>query len=80
LTNNNIQPTPLAPHEKRACWHDLKKEGWRAISARNKLHDWYYVRPNCDPSNTNSKLNEDYFLNEGDALKASFKDRYAKKD
>jgi hypothetical protein len=32
------------------------------------LHDWYYVRPNCDPGDGSSELQVDYFLSEEDVI------------
>ena len=58
------------PFDRKAAWQALQKEGWKAISAGryNNLHDWYYVRPNCDPGDGKSELGVDYFLSEEDAI------------
>ncbi|KAL3826299.1 hypothetical protein ACHAXA_004617 [Cyclostephanos tholiformis] len=58
------------PFEKRGVWQALQREGWRAISAGkyNKLHDWYYCRPSCDPGDGTSKLGVDFFLSEDAAV------------
>lgn len=68
-------PPPPNPYEKKAQWQELQRNGWKAISAGryNKLHDWYYVRPNCDPGDGESKLGVDFFLCEEDAIEAAKK-------
>ncbi|KAL7536747.1 hypothetical protein ACHAXR_010835 [Thalassiosira sp. AJA248-18] len=65
-------PPPPNPYEKKATWQAMQKEGWTAISAGkyNKLHDWYYVRPNCNPGDGKSQLGVDYFLCEDDAIES----------
>ncbi|KAL3776119.1 hypothetical protein ACHAW5_003261 [Stephanodiscus triporus] len=67
--SSRSQP-PVDPFKKRALWQALQKEGWKAVSAGryNKLHDWYYVRPNCNPGDGTSKLGVDYFLSEDAAI------------
>ena len=51
------------PYNWDNLWETLKKAGWRLISAGkyNKLHDWYYVRPNRDPGDGKSQLGSHYF-------------------
>jgi hypothetical protein len=69
--NSSLRSQPAVdPFEKRAVWQALQREGWKAISAGryNKLHDWYYVRPGCDPGDGTSKLGVDYFLSEDAAI------------
>ena len=70
---SSLPPPPRNPFEKKVVWQALLQNGWRAISAGkyNKLHDWYYVRPKCDPGDESSKLGVDYFLSEEDAIKWS---------
>ena len=65
-----VAPEPSPKLDKKALWQAMQKEGWRAISAGkyNALHDWYYVRPGCDPGDSSSKLGVDYFLCESDAI------------
>lgn len=72
LSTNKAEP-PSNPYEKKAQWQDLQSKGWRAINAGryNRLHDWYYVRPCCDPGDGESKLGVDFFLCEEDAIEAA---------
>ncbi|KAL3782261.1 hypothetical protein HJC23_013228 [Cyclotella cryptica] len=51
-------------------WSHLKEEGWTVIKAGkyNRLHDWYWVRPGCDPADVTAKLGEHYFLSEDDVM------------
>ncbi len=75
-TNKAVPPMPaLDPNEKKAQWQELQRNGWKAVSAGryNKLHDWYYVRPHCDPGDGDSKLGVDFFLCEEDAIEAAKK-------
>jgi hypothetical protein len=74
LSKFSLPPIPPSdPNEKKAKWQKLQKNGWKAVKAGryNKLHDWYYVRPHCDPGDGNSKLGIDFFLNEEDAIEAA---------
>ncbi|KAL7461103.1 hypothetical protein ACHAXS_001536, partial [Conticribra weissflogii] len=50
-------------YEWKNLWPKLKSCGWRIINAGkyNRLHDWYYVRPNCDPGDASAVLGEHYF-------------------
>ena len=59
-----------ATSPERVTWKSLKTEGWTAKRAggKNKLHDWYYIRPGFSLSN-GAKLNEHYFENENAAIK-----------
>lgn len=47
-------------------WDLLKSAGWKAIRARNPLHDWYYVRPGKVAMTGN--IGEDYFLSPEDVI------------
>jgi len=66
------EPMPLTYMEKKARWQEMQSDGWRVMKAGryNSLHDWYYIRPNCDPGDANSKLGVDYFLCEDDAIES----------
>jgi len=71
-TETKSHKSTPSPHrdryERKPLWQALQKDGWRAVSAGkyNKLHDWYYVRPNCNPDD--GQLGVDYFLSEEDAI------------
>ena len=56
------------PYTWKTLWPALQNDGWRVVKAGkyNQLHDWYYVRPDCDPGDGSSELNIDYFLSEED--------------
>jgi len=62
--------TPIRPdpYNWKTLWPALQKDGWRVVKAGkyNRLHDWYYVRPDCDPGDGSSELHIDYFLSEED--------------
>lgn len=51
-------------------WHQLKQEGWTVIKAGkyNCLHDWYWVRPGCDPGHPSSIVGQDYFVSMLDVM------------
>mmetsp|Transcript_5113 Transcript_5113/g.11266 ORF Transcript_5113/g.11266 Transcript_5113/m.11266 type:complete len:607 (+) Transcript_5113:307-2127(+) len=51
-------------------WPRLQKYGWRLINAGkyNRLHDWYYVRPNFDPGDASAVLGEHYFTSEFEVI------------
>ena len=71
IVNSSLRSQPAVdPFEKRAVWQALQRDGWKAISAGryNKLHDWYYVRPGCDPGDGTSRLGVDYFLSDEAAI------------
>jgi len=66
------EPKPLTYTEKKARWQQMQSDGWKVMKAGryNALHDWYYIRPNCDPGDANCKLGVDYFLCEDDAIES----------
>eukprot|EP01082_Thalassiosira_pseudonana_P006795 g14998.t1 g14998 contig21:322255-325611(+) len=51
-------------------WPTLQTAGWNVIRAGkyNKLHDWYYTRPNRDPKDENTKLGQHYFTSPSDVI------------
>lgn len=57
-------------YEFHNLWPRLQKYGWRVISAGkyNRLHDWYYVRPNFDPGDASAVLGEHYFASEFEVI------------
>jgi len=44
----------------RVLWMTLKSTGWKSIQAREKLYDWYYLRPGVE-SIDNAIRGRDYF-------------------
>ena len=57
-------------YEWSSLWPLLETAGWQVMKAGkyNSLHDWYYVRPSCDPGDEKSKLGMDYFTSENDVI------------
>lgn len=68
--NDHASSAPLRPdpYNWKTLWPALQKDGWKVVKAGkyNRLHDWYYVRPDCDPGDGSSELHADYFLSEED--------------
>ena len=54
----------------KELWPQLKAEGWTWMKAGKFccLHDWYWVRPGCDPGDKETELGRDYFLSESDVI------------
>ena len=57
-------------YEWKYLWEDLKLKGWTCVRATsyNTLHNWYYMKPNCDPAKSKYKLGRDYFLDGNDVI------------
>ncbi|KAL7458073.1 hypothetical protein ACHAWC_011099 [Mediolabrus comicus] len=72
-----VPPRP-DPYTWKNLWPALQKDGWRVVKAGRYcvLHDWYYVRPNCDPGDGSSELQVDYFLSEEDVIAFSKQSNY----
>lgn len=51
----------------RVLWEHLKRKGWTHVKAKHILHDWYYLRPHCDP--VTGKPGEDFFLSATEVIK-----------
>eukprot|EP00804_Cyclotella_cryptica_P030212 CCRYP_017970-RA/>CCRYP_017970-RA protein AED:0.13 eAED:0.66 QI:0/0/0/1/0/0/2/0/1063 len=73
--NSNTAEEPLEQGSSfvsdfKDLWLQLKEDGWTVIKAGkyNRLHDWYWVRPGCDPGDVRAKLGEHYFLSEDDVM------------
>jgi hypothetical protein len=61
---------PTLVDEWKVLWPQLKEKGWTCVKAGkyNRLHDWYYVCPGCDPGSADTKIGEHYFLSEQDVV------------
>ncbi len=57
-------------YEWRNLWPALERAGWRCIKAGkyNPLHNYYYVRPNCDPGDEDFVLGKHYFDSQDDVI------------
>ena len=57
-------------YEWSNVWPLLQRAGWKVMKAAryNNLHDWYYIRPNVDPGDSNTVLGRDYFMSQPDVI------------
>ncbi len=71
LEDFSSAPLRPDPYRWKTLWPALQKDGWRVVKAGkyNRLHDWYYIRPDCDPGDGSSELHIDYFLSEEDVCR-----------
>jgi len=78
--NEHTSSVPLHPdlYNWKSLWPALQKDGWKVVKAGkyNQLHDWYYVRPDCDPGDDSSELHVDYFLSEEDVCRFAKENNY----
>jgi hypothetical protein len=68
----NKERSPMVKLTFKGVWEELKTKGWTHIKARNKLHNWYYLKPHVQydkTKNINGEIGVDYFLSEEQLLK-----------
>ncbi|KAL9185717.1 hypothetical protein ACHAXT_003494 [Thalassiosira profunda] len=64
-------PSPSEdPYQWTNLWPTLQMAGWVRMKAGkfNKLHDWYWVRPNRDPGDEATILGRHYFSSQEDVI------------
>jgi len=57
-------------YEWNNVWDLLQRAGWKVIKAGkfNLLHDWYYVRPNRNPGDSQCVLGRHYFTSQNEVI------------
>ncbi len=67
----NKERSPMVKLNFKGVWEELKTKGWTHITARNKLYNWYYLKPHVqyDKKGIDGEVGVDYFLSEEQLLK-----------
>lgn len=68
--DTSVSSAVLEKDKWKKLWNILTIKGWKVMSARkfNNLHDWYYVRPDCDPGSKDYELGIHYFRRAEDVI------------
>ena len=70
VVGRSLSPDDKGFYDWGNLWPRLQKTGW-TYEKRNAgagLIDWYYIRPNRDPSDTETMLGVDYFASQEDVI------------